>query len=104
MVRGQAAVLHGIGEGVLAVDTSWKTTFVNDEACRLLELDDERGRPVEEIGLTPRVLDVFKSADPAPTIATVGDRIVVVSARTGVAADTTSAPCLWCAIAPTSNP
>ena len=82
MVRGQAAVLHGIGEGVLAVDTSWKTTFVNDEACRLLELDDERGRPVEEIGLTPRVLDVFKSADPAPTIATVGDRIVVVSART----------------------
>ena len=81
MVRGQAAVLHGIGEGVLAVDTSWKTTFVNDEACRLLEIDDERGRPVEEIGLTPRVLEVFKSADPAPTIATVGDRIVVVSAR-----------------------
>ena len=81
MVRGQAAVLHGIGEGVLAVDTSWKTTFVNDEACRLLELDDERGRPVEEIGLTPRVLGVFKSADPTPTIATVGDRIVVVSAR-----------------------
>jgi two-component system CitB family sensor kinase len=81
MVRGQAAVLHGIGEGVLAADTSWKTTFVNDEACHLLEIDDERGRPVEEIGLTPRVLDVFKSADPAPTIATVGDRIVVVSAR-----------------------
>ena len=44
MVRGQAAVLHGIGEGVLAADTSWKTTFVNDEACRLLEIDDERGR------------------------------------------------------------
>jgi two-component system CitB family sensor kinase len=81
MVRGQAAVLHGIGEGVLAADTSWKTTFVNDEACRLLEIDDERGRPVEEIGLTPRVLDVFKSVDPKPSIATVGDRIVVVSAR-----------------------
>lgn len=81
MVRGQAAVLHGIGEGVLAADTSWKTTFVNEEACRLLEIDDERGRPVEELGLTSRVLDVFKSADPAPTIATIGDRIVVVSAR-----------------------
>ena len=37
--------------------------------------------PVDGIGLTPRVLDVFFSADPAPTIATVGDRIVVVSAR-----------------------
>jgi two-component system, CitB family, sensor kinase len=81
MVRGQAAVLHGIGEGVLAVDTSWKTTFVNDEACRLLEIGNEAGRPVEEIGLTPRVLEVFKSADSTPTIATVGDRIVVVSAR-----------------------
>ncbi len=81
MVRGQAAILHGIGEGVLAADTSWKTTFVNDEACHLLEIDDERGRPVAEIGLTPRVLDVFKSADPTPTIATVGERIVVVSAR-----------------------
>jgi two-component system CitB family sensor kinase len=81
MVRGQAAILHGIGEGVLAADTSWKTTFVNDEACHLLEIDDERGRPVADIGLTPRVLDVFFSADPTPTIATVGDRIVVVSAR-----------------------
>ena len=81
LVRGQAAVLHGIGEGVLAVDTSWKTTFVNDEACRLLEIGNEPGRPVEEIGLTPRVLEVFKSADSAPTLATVGDRIVVVSAR-----------------------
>jgi two-component system CitB family sensor kinase len=81
MVRGQAAVLHGIGEGVLAVDTSWKTTFVNDEACRLLEISNEPGRPVEEIGLTPRVLEVFRAADSAPTIATVGDRIVVVSAR-----------------------
>src|SRR4029078_11170502 len=28
MVRGQAAVLHGIGEGVLAADTSWQHTFV----------------------------------------------------------------------------
>jgi len=81
LVRGQAAVLHGIGEGVLAADSSWKTTFVNDEACRLLEIGNEQGRPVEEIGLTPRVLEVFKSADSAPTLATVGDRIVVVSAR-----------------------
>ena len=81
LIRGQAAVLHGIDEGVLAVDTDWKTTFVNDEACRLLEISNETGRPVEEIGLTPRVLEVFRSADATPTLATVGDRIVVVSAR-----------------------
>jgi two-component system CitB family sensor kinase len=81
LIRGQAAVLHGIDEGVLAVDTDWKTTFVNDKACRLLEVTNEPGTPLEDIGLTQRVLEVFKSADPTPTLATVGDRIVVVSAR-----------------------
>jgi two-component system CitB family sensor kinase len=81
LVRSQAAVLQGIGEGVLAADASWKTTFINDEACRLLEIGNEPGRPVDEIGLTARVLDVFKAADASPTLATVGERIVVVSAR-----------------------
>ena len=82
LVRTQAAVLQGIGEGVLAADTSWNTTFVNDEACRLLDIGNEPGRHVDEIGLTPRVLDVFKAADSTPVLATVGERIVVVSART----------------------
>ncbi|WP_081665228.1 ATP-binding protein [Mycobacterium sp. UM_CSW] len=81
LVRSQAAVLQGIGEGVLATDTFGKTTFVNDEACRLLEIGNETGRPVDEVGLTPRVLDVFNAADATPTLATVGERIVVVSAR-----------------------
>jgi two-component system, CitB family, sensor kinase len=81
LVRTQAAVLQGIGEGVLATDTAWKTTFVNDEACRLLQIDNEPGRRIDEIGLTPRVLDVFKAADSTPTLATVEERIVVVSAR-----------------------
>jgi len=81
LIRGQAAVLHGIDEGVVAVDTDWKVTFVNDKACRLLEVDNETGRPVEEIGLTPRVLEVFKAAESATTLATVDERIVLVSAR-----------------------
>jgi two-component system, CitB family, sensor kinase len=81
LIRGQAAVLHGIDEGVVAVDTQWKVTFVNDLACRMLEIDGETGRLVDDIGLTPRVLDVFRAAEPTPTLATVGERIVVVSAR-----------------------
>ena len=81
LVRTQAAVLQGIGEGVLATDTAWKTAFVNDEACRLLQIGNEPGRHIDEIGLTPRVLDVFKAADSTPTLATVGERVVVVSAR-----------------------
>jgi two-component system CitB family sensor kinase len=81
LIRGQAAVLHGIDEGVVAVDTDWNVTFVNDLACNMLAIENEPGRPVDDIGLTPRVLDVFRSADPTPTLANVGERIVVVSAR-----------------------
>lgn len=81
LVREQAAVLHGIGEGVLAVDTSWATTFVNDEACHLLGVTAEPGRPIDDIGLTPRILDLFKAMASRPTVATVGERIVVVTAR-----------------------
>ena len=81
LVREQDAVLHGIGEGVLAVDKSWRTTFVNDEACRLLGTSAPPGRPIDDIGLTRRVLEVFKALDSTPTLAVVGERIVVVSSR-----------------------
>ena len=81
LVRTQEAVLHGIGEGVLAADTEGNTTFVNDEACRLLEIGSATGHPIEEIGLTPRVLTVLRTCDPTPTLANVGDRVLVVSAR-----------------------
>ena len=81
LVRTQEAVLHGIGEGVLATDTDGRTTFVNDEACRLLEIGSATGAPADEIGRTPRVLEVLRSCDPTPTRATVGERVLVVSAR-----------------------
>ena len=81
LVRTQEAVLHGIGEGVLAADTEGNTTFINEEACRLLGINSTTGHPVDEIGLTPRVLEVLRSSDQTPTLATVGERILVVSAR-----------------------
>lgn len=81
LVRTQEAVLHGIGEGVLAADTDGKTTFINDEARRLLEIGSATGLPADQIGLTPRVLEVLRSGDPTPTLATVGERVLVVSAR-----------------------
>ncbi|MFI5781515.1 ATP-binding protein [Nocardia sp. NPDC051570] len=81
LVREQAAVLHGIGEGVVAVDNRWRTTVINDEARRLLGIGDIGGRPVDDIGLTPRVLAVFRAADGRPVPAAVGDRLVVLTAR-----------------------
>ncbi|MGS2805258.1 ATP-binding protein [Nocardia sp. MW-W600-9] len=82
LVREQDVVLHGIGVGVVAVDDRWRTTVINDEARALLGIEGESGRPVETIGLTPRVLTAFRTADGHPVQAAVGDRIVVVTART----------------------
>ncbi|GGN69864.1 ATP-binding protein [Nocardia rhizosphaerihabitans] len=82
LVREQDVVLHGIGVGVVAVDDRWRTTVINDEARTLLGIEGDSGRPVETIGLTPRVLAAFRAADGQPVQAAVGDRIVVVTART----------------------
>ncbi|MFC9999195.1 ATP-binding protein [Nocardia sp. NPDC127526] len=82
LVREQDAVLHGIGEGVVAVDARWRVTVVNDEARRLLGIDPGNGDAVDGIGLTPRVLEAFRTADGLPVQAAVGDRIVVLTART----------------------
>ncbi|MGW4120426.1 ATP-binding protein [Nocardia sp. NPDC004711] len=81
LVREQDAVLHGIGEGVVAADAGWRITVVNDEARRLLGIDPEPGSDIGAIGLTPRVLQAFRAADGQPVQAAVGDRIVVVTAR-----------------------
>ena len=101
LVRTQEAVLHGIGEGVLAADTDGNTTFVNDEARRLLEIGSATGQPVDQIGLTPRVLEVLRSCDPAPTLAwlrehdgwpSVAWREAFVLARVARAAATAASP------------
>ncbi|MFE3260824.1 ATP-binding protein [Nocardia sp. NPDC059229] len=81
LVREQDAVLHGIGEGVVAADAGWRITVVNDEVRRLLGIDPEPGSDIGAIGLTPRVLQAFRAADGQPVQAAVGDRIVVVTAR-----------------------
>ena len=66
---------------MLTENTQPAILAMSTAACRLLEIGTEQGRPVEEIGLTSRVLEVFRSADSAPALVPVGDRIVVLSAR-----------------------
>jgi two-component system CitB family sensor kinase len=81
LVREQEAVLHGIGEGVVAIDTTSVVTVINDEARSLLDIAGGPGQPVESIGLTPRLLDVIRTASGDPVLATVGERVVVAGAR-----------------------
>ncbi|MCX4727021.1 sensor histidine kinase [Streptomyces sp. NBC_01306] len=81
LVQEQEAVLHGIGEGVLAVDNAGTVTVVNDEARRLLAIPARPGRSVASLGLTPRVLETIRTPVGSPVMAAVGERVLVLSAR-----------------------
>ncbi|GGG04645.1 histidine kinase [Rhodococcoides trifolii] len=81
LVREQEAVLHGIGEGVVAVDAAGVVTVVNDEARTLLAIAGDVGSDVGTIGLTPRLSDVIADATGEPLLASVEDRVVIASAR-----------------------
>lgn len=78
LLREHAAVLGGVRDGVLAVDTRDRISVVNPEAERLLGHAPSRGQHVEEAGL-PAVVRTLLEQEPAPTGAAVvlGDRVVV---------------------------
>lgn len=81
LVREQEAVLHGIGEGVVAIDPNGVVTVVNDEARALLSIDGKPGMRIEDIGLTPRLLEVIESPTSEPVLAAVNEVVVVAAAR-----------------------
>lgn len=81
LVQEQEAVLHGIGEGVLALDTDGRVAVVNDEARRLLAPDIAPGTHLDDLGLTPRVAEAVRSPAPGPVMAAVGERVLVLSCR-----------------------
>lgn len=81
MVREQEAVLHGLGEGIVGVDSDGVVTVTNAEAVRLLDLHGGPGDHVDDIGLTPRLRDVLRSPPAEPVAAAVGgDRVVLAMA------------------------
>ncbi|MCX5400696.1 sensor histidine kinase [Streptomyces sp. NBC_00102] len=81
LVQEQEAVLHDIGEGVLAVDPDGRVTVVNDEARRLLAPGAAPGRDLAELGLTPRVAEALRDPAPGPFMAAVDERVLVISSR-----------------------
>lgn len=81
LVREQGAVLHSIGEGVVAIDPSGVVRVINDKARTLLGVSADIGTPVTEAGLTARVLEVATTPVQTPRSAAVGDRVVLVSSH-----------------------
>jgi two-component system, CitB family, sensor kinase len=81
LVREQEAVLHGVSDGVLAVDSDRRVTMCNDEAIRLLGTAVEPGMPLSAVELPPRLRSAL-DGDKADDVLTVaGDKVLVAKHR-----------------------
>jgi response regulator of citrate/malate metabolism/signal transduction histidine kinase len=80
LLEQREAVLHGIREGIVAVDLDGRITLLNDEARRLLALESEAvGSSVATVLAPGRVRDVLLGARDGP------DQLVVTQGRVLVA-------------------
>jgi two-component system, CitB family, sensor kinase len=82
LLREREAVLHGIGEGVLAVDPSGHVSMCNREAARLLDVAVRPGAHVDTLELPPRLRAALAGEGAADNLlAVAGDRVLVANQR-----------------------
>ncbi len=80
LLEQRDAMLHGIREGVLALDARGRVTLMNDEAKRLLGVaGDSQGRALGDLVPAGRVRDVLDGTAPG------ADQVVIAGARVLVA-------------------
>ncbi|GGP54129.1 ATP-binding protein [Saccharothrix coeruleofusca] len=84
LLETRDAMLHGIREGVVAVDEHERVALVNDEAVRLLGLtDDPTGRPAAEVLEDGGLLDLARGVDDvADRLVLAGERVLVANRMT----------------------
>lgn len=81
LLEQREAMLHGIREGVVAIDRRGMVTVANDEARRLLDLNGQvEGRPVADVLPDAELLDVVATETPQEDrLALVNGRVLVVN-------------------------
>ncbi|MCJ1711790.1 Spo0B domain-containing protein [Clavibacter michiganensis subsp. phaseoli] len=62
LVQDQAAVLSGVGEGVLGLGPDGRVTVCNPRAAELLGLGDPVGRTLADLGVAPVLRDAVSAA------------------------------------------
>ncbi|RIJ59482.1 sensor histidine kinase [Clavibacter phaseoli] len=62
LVQDQAAVLSGVGEGVLGIGPDGRVTVCNPRAAELLGLVDPVGRTLADLGVAPVLRDAVSAA------------------------------------------
>ncbi|MFL6134888.1 MAG: ATP-binding protein [Nocardioidaceae bacterium] len=83
LVEHREALVHGVKEGVIALDPQRRITVVNDSARQLLQLPaDAVGRPVDELDIDPQLVEVLTSRQPDPDrLVLVGDKVLAFNRR-----------------------
>ena len=81
LVEQREAMLHAVREGAITVDASSRVTLLNDEAKRLLGLDDSAlGKPLAEVVPAGRVREVLCGLVEGPDqVIIAGDRVLVAN-------------------------
>ena len=81
LLEQREAVLHGIREGMVATDPAGRVILANDEAKRLLDLDDSVvGLPFADVLPPGHVRDVVEgSVDGPDQVVLVNDRVLVAN-------------------------
>ncbi|MFC5185012.1 sensor histidine kinase [Actinomadura harenae] len=82
LVHEREAVLHGVGEGVVAVDAAGRVAVCNAEAARLLGTRLDRGVPAGDLDVPGPLREVLAGRSPAADLfVTAGERVLVVNRR-----------------------
>jgi len=83
LVEHREALVHGVKEGVVALDRENRVTLVNDSARQLLQLPAECvGRRLDDLELDPQVVEVLSARQSGPDrLVLVGDRVLAFNRR-----------------------
>ena len=81
LVEQREAMLHAVREGAITVDAAGRVTLLNDEAKRLLGLDDSAlGLPLADVVPAGRVREVLTGQVDGPDqVILAGDRVLVAN-------------------------
>jgi sensor histidine kinase regulating citrate/malate metabolism len=83
LVEHREALVHGVKEGVIAIDEQQRVTVVNDSARQLLGLPLVGvGRRLDELDLDHELVEALTSRQPDPDrLVLVGDRVLALNRR-----------------------
>jgi two-component system CitB family sensor kinase len=82
LLQKREATLHGIREGVVALDPARRVAVLNDQARRLLGVGgDSLGRHLDDLGLPGHVRELMARDQVEDELASVGDHVVVLNSR-----------------------